>query len=85
MSIRKKVTISSNAKKTYYLIVGFGKSKEQVLEIVNTYKDKKSIENAFSMATVLNNTRNKYANLSGRELRSYNTMLKYVYQTSTNN
>jgi cyclic beta-1,2-glucan synthetase len=81
MSIRKHIHIKPNEKKVLYLIVGFGKSKEQVLDIVNTHHDKKSIDNAFDLATVLNNMRNRYANLTGRELRSYNTMLKFIYQT----
>ena len=81
MSIRKHINIKPNEKKILYLIVGFGKSKEQVLDIVNTHHDKKTIDNAFELATVLNNMRNRYANLTGRELRSYNTMLKFIYQT----
>lgn len=81
MSIRKKISLKPDTKKTIYLIVGFGKSKEQVLEIVNTYKDKKSIDSAFDEATVLNNMRNRYADLNGSELRSYTNMLKYIYQT----
>jgi cyclic beta-1,2-glucan synthetase len=81
MSIRKHIHIKPNEKKVLYLIVGFGKSKEQVLDIVNTHHDKKTIDNAFDLATVLNNMRNRYANLTGRELRSYNTMLKFIYQT----
>jgi cyclic beta-1,2-glucan synthetase len=81
MSIRKHIHLKPNTKKTVYLLVGFAKSKDQVLEIVNTYNDKKTVDNAFEMATVLNNMRNRYANLTGRELRAYNTMLKFVYQS----
>jgi cyclic beta-1,2-glucan synthetase len=81
MSIRKHISLKAGTKKTLYLLVGFGKSKDQVMEIVNTYYDKKTIDNAFEMATVLNNMRNRFANLTGRELRAYNTMLKFIYQS----
>lgn len=79
MSIQKKVTLKENDIKTFYLVVGFGKSKEQVLEVVDHYKDKKSVEEAFEEATVLNNNRNHYAGLSGEQLRAYNSMLRFLY------
>ncbi len=81
MSIRKNIKIKANSKKIIYLLVGFGKSREQIDEIVNTYNNKKIVDVAFEMATILNNMRNHYAGLNGRELMSYNTMLKYIYQT----
>ena len=80
MSIRKKITLKPNSKKTLYLLVGFGKSRQQVMEIVNAYNNDKKIEAAFDKATVLNNMRNRYAGLSGIETRAYNSLLKYVYQ-----
>ena len=82
MSIRKYVTLKPNNKKVLYALVGFGKSEEQVMEIVHSYDDDKKIYTAFETATFLNNMRNHYANLNGRQLASYNTMLKHIYQTS---
>jgi cyclic beta-1,2-glucan synthetase len=81
MSIRKRFKIKAKGKITLYMLVGFGKSREQVMEIVNTYKDKFSVNRAFDMTTVFNNMRNSYANLKATEMRLYNTMLKYIYQT----
>ena len=80
-SIRKNIIIKPNSKKTLYYLVGFGKSKEQVMEVVEAYNNSRKITNAFEESTILNNTRNTYANLNGRQLSLYNTMLKYIYQT----
>ena len=80
MSIRKKVKIKAKSKEKLYLLVGFGKSKEQVMEIVHTYNDEFSINKAFDMTTVLNNIRTGYANLTAHQKSLYSTMLKYIYQ-----
>ncbi|MFA7689164.1 MAG: glucoamylase family protein, partial [Bacilli bacterium] len=49
MSIRKKITIKKKSSEKVYLLVGFGKSKEQVMEIVSIYKDDFSINKAFDL------------------------------------
>lgn len=82
MSIRKQITIKAKEKAKIYLLVGFGKSKEQVMEIVDAYKDEFSVNRAFDMATVLNNIRTNYANLTAHQIRLYNMMLKYIFQAS---
>lgn len=82
MALRQKVTVKSQGKKTIYLLVGFGKSKEQIKEIVDTYCDETSIESAFDMITVLNNMRNSYAGLSGNQIKLFNQMLKHVYSVT---
>ena len=83
ISLRSTISIKPNEEKTVYLINGFGKSKEQVLEIVNTFKDNYSItEKAFEVATIMNNVNNKMVNITGNDMRIYNTMLNYLYQTS---
>lgn len=43
VSLRNKITIKANDEKTVYLIIGFGKSKEQVLDIVNTFSNEENI------------------------------------------
>ncbi len=80
MSIRKKVSLEPGSKKILYLLVGFGKSKEQVIDIVNVYNSAREVDLAFEKTTIFNNMRNKYANLNGNELRAYHRLLKYVYQ-----
>ena len=81
MSIRKKILVKAKSKENVYLLVGFGKSKEQINEIMDIYKDKPSIERAFEITTVFNNMRNSYANITANQMRLYNLMLKYIYQS----
>ncbi len=83
ISLRNRITIEKGKEKTVYLITGFGKSKEQVMNIVNTYKNKAVInERAFQVATIMANVTNKIVNITGMDMRIYNTMLNYLYQTS---
>ena len=83
ISLRNQITIPSNGEKTVYLISGFGKSKEQVLDIVRTFNSKENIsQKAFEVATIMNNVSNKIVNITGHDMRIYNTMLNYLYQTS---
>ncbi|MDD4643840.1 MAG: glucoamylase family protein, partial [Bacilli bacterium] len=79
MSIRKRITIKAKGKSRLYLLVGFGKSKEQVMEIVGSYSDDFSVDKAFDMSTVLNNIRTSYNNLTPHQMHLYNAMLKYIF------
>ena len=80
MSIRKYITIEAKGKKSVCLLIGFGKSREQVMDIVNLYKDELSINKAFEMTTVLNNISAGYANLKAYQKSLFSSMLKYIYQ-----
>ncbi len=83
ISLRSQITIKGNSEKTVYLINGFGKSKEQVLEIVSVFSNPEQIfEKAFEVATIMNNVTNKMVDITGHDMRLYNTMLNYLYQTS---
>ncbi|MDD4035743.1 MAG: glucoamylase family protein, partial [Bacilli bacterium] len=80
MSIRKTIKIQPKSTESVYLLVGFGKSKEQVMEIVANYNDELSVSRAFNVTTVFNNMRINYANLKASEMRLYSRMLKYISQ-----
>lgn len=82
VSIRNQIIIEPEKEKTIYLIQGFGTSRTQVIDIVNTYQDQYAIDNAFTVATVMNTINTKRLNLSGHDMRIYNMMLNYLYQTS---
>ena len=82
LSIRNKIKVPANSAKSIYIIVGFGRSKEQILEIINAYKDKYSIENAFKVSTLMNVIDTKNMNITGENMRTYNIMLNYLYQTT---
>ena len=83
ISLRNQITIERGKEKTIYMIVGFGKSKEQVMNIVQTFKNKNVInERAFEVATIMANVSSKMVNITAGDMRIYNTMLNYLYQTS---
>jgi cyclic beta-1,2-glucan synthetase len=78
MSIRKKITVKKKSSEKIYLLVGFGKSKEQVMEIVSTYKDDFSISKAFDLTTVYNSMLTSYGNITANQKRLYSELLKYI-------
>ena len=82
MSLRNKIVVKASSSKTVYLVVGFGRSKEQIIEIINAYKDKKSLEKAFNISTLMNIIDTKNMNITGENMRTYNIMLNYLYQTT---
>lgn len=79
MSIRKRVTIPKDKSKTVYIILGFGKSKEQVKEIVNKYKEESYIERLFYLSNAFNTIAFKYSDLNKDQINSYNNLLPYVF------
>ncbi len=82
MSIRNKVTIPSNGSKTVYLLVGFGRSYEQIEEILNCYDNESTLEKEFNISTLMNVIDTKNMNITGEKMRTYNIMLNYLYQTT---
>ena len=81
-SIRNKVEIASGEEVSVYMICGFGKSKEQVLSIVESYHDEETIDEAFEIATIMVNAATKKLNVSSSDVHLYNMMLNYLNQTS---
>ena len=83
ISIRNRILVPAGKEKTVYLISGFGKSREQVLDIVRTYSNKQVItEKGFETTTIMSNVGNKLVNMSNDDCRLYNTMLNYLLQTN---
>lgn len=83
MSLRREIIVKANSKENVYLLVGFGKSYEQVVHMVQSYYTGLDVNHAFEMATVLNNMRTSYSQLKGSQMRVYNTILKHIYQTAS--
>ena len=82
MSMRRLVHLPVGAKATAFLVMGFGKSREQVVRIVEQYHDGFSINNAFEMATVFSNMRTSLSLLKGSQMYLYNTIAKYLLQNA---
>ena len=82
LSIRNRIIVPGNGSKTVYLIVGFGRSREQINEIVTYYDNKYTINKAFKISTLMNVIDTKNMNITGENMRTYNIMLNYLYQTT---
>ena len=82
MSLRNTIEVLPNSSTTVYLINGFGRSKEQIQDIIHTYHDENSIEKAFKVSTLMNVINTKNLNVTGSDMRIYNIMLNYLYQTT---
>ena len=82
MSLRNKVVVEPNSSVTVYLIMGFGRSREQICDIINSYNSISSIERAFKISALMNIVNTKMLGISGDDMRLYNIMLNYLYQTT---
>ena len=82
MSLRSTIRVAPGKKQTVYYICGFAKSKTQVLDIVEEFNSKNRIKQAFDYATLSNNMNTKKLNITGPDMRTFNIMLNYLYQTS---
>ena len=81
MSIRRNIVVKAGTRTSAYLIVCFGKSVEQLMNIIDTYNNPIAIDSAFKMATVFNNIQIGKDNFKGYQMKLYNSMLKYLFQT----
>ena len=82
LALRNEITIPANESVTVYLLVGFGRSKEQINEILKVYGNKRILEREFEISTLMNVIENKNMGITGENMRLYNIMLNYIYQTT---
>ena len=82
ISLRNHITIEANGEKIIYLLVGFGRSREQINNIVSSYSSDFELEKAFKIAPLMNIVNTKNMNLTGEKMRTFNIMLNYLYQTT---
>lgn len=82
LSIRNTIEILPNSSTAVYIINGFGRSMEQIHDIISSYDDEYSIEKAFKVSTLMNVINTKNMNITGKDMRTFNIMLNYLYQTT---
>ena len=82
LSIRNKIIVPANSSKSIYLLVGFGRSREQIEDMVRFYDSNYNLEKAFEISTLMNVIDTKNMNISGENMRTFNIMLNYLYQTT---
>ena len=81
-SIRNKITIDAGSSKSVYVVLGFGRSREQINDIINSYITKYDFDRVFKVSALANAINTKNMNIKGNDLRIFNTMLNYLYQTT---
>ena len=82
MSMRNSIVIPPNGSVEVYLHMGFGRSKEQILEIIHSYDREYKVDRAFEVSNLMNLINTKNMQLTGQEMRTFNIMLNYLYQTT---
>ena len=82
LSLRNKVLVKANSSTSVYLLVGFGRSREQINEIIKYYDSIYNLEKAYEISTLMNVSDTKNMNITGENMRTYNIMLNYLYQTT---
>ena len=82
LSLRNKIVVPANSSKSVYLLVGFGRSREQINEIIKYYDSVYNLEKAYEISTLMNVSDTKNMNITGENMRTYNIMLNYLYQTT---
>ena len=82
ISLRTSIAVPAGGEKTVFFIAGYSKSRENINEILDAYNTYSKINTAFEYATLANNINTKILGISGPDMRNYNMMLNYLYQTS---
>ena len=82
LAMRNRIVVPANGTTSIYLLVGFGRSMEQIQDIVHFYDNSYALEKAFRISTLMNVIDTKNMNISGENMRTFNIMLNYLYQTT---
>ena len=80
LSIRNSIVVPANESVSVYLLSGFGRSMEQIKDIIKYYDSKQIIDKEFKISTLMNVIDTKTLNINGENMRTYNIMLNYLYQ-----
>ncbi|MBR0073218.1 MAG: hypothetical protein IJP95_05210, partial [Bacteroidales bacterium] len=83
MSMRRRLHIAKGKTVEAYIITGFAKSREQLLQLTEQYQTSVDIDDVFRTASVFNNIRTNMSLLKGAQMRLYNSIAKYMAQTAT--
>ena len=83
MSMRRRLHVAAGKSVEAYIITGFSKSREHLLQLTEQYRGPVDVEHAFKTASVFNNMRTSLSLLKGSQMRLYNSISKYMAQTAT--
>lgn len=82
LSLRTTIEVAPKEETVVYYIQGFSKSLEGINNILENYSTCLDIEKAFDYTTLASNMNTKLLDINGENIRTYNIMLNYLYQTS---
>ena len=83
MSMRRRIHVASGKSVEAFILTGFAKAKEHLLQLSDLYQSSTDVEHAFKTASVFNNMRTSLSLLKGSQMRLYNNISKYFAQTAT--
>ena len=82
-SMRRRLHIPAGKSVEAYMLTGFSKSKEHLMQLTEQYRSPMDVEHAFKTASVFNNMRTSMTLLKGSQMRLYSSIAKYMTQTAT--
>ncbi|MCR5013313.1 MAG: hypothetical protein K6A28_00895, partial [Bacteroidales bacterium] len=83
MSMRRRVHVPAGRTVSAFVITGYAKAREQLIQLIEQFQNAVDIEDAFKKASVYNNMRTGMSLLKGSQMRLYNSISKYILQTAT--
>ena len=82
LSIRNEIVVPSYGSKSVYLLIGYGRSREQISKMIEELNEN-SLEKSFKISSLMNAIDTKNMELSGEKMRLYTTMINYLFQTTS--
>ena len=82
-SMRRRLHIATGKSQEAFILTGFSKSKEHLLQLTEQYQVSADVEHAFKTSSVFNNMRTSMTLLKGSQMRLYNSISKYMAQTAS--
>ena len=83
ISMRRRIHVTAGKSVEAFILTGFAKAKEHLLQLSDLYQNSADVEHAFKTASVFNNMRTSLSLLKGSQMRLYNNISKYMAQTAT--
>ncbi|CCJ33635.1 GH36-type glycosyl hydrolase domain-containing protein [Caloramator australicus] len=81
-SLRGRIRIKSGESATIIYCLGYGKSKDEVLELSKKYNDFTNIQRAFELANIRSKMELRYLNLKYEEVIDFDNMLSHILYLS---
>lgn len=78
MSIRSRITLKPGEEKSIYYLTGVGESKEEILELIRSYKDVPKIEKSADAYNYSNQLELKHIGIRSAQANIYQSLASYI-------